>query len=148
MSSKVLWLMGVGGILLCGGCREEMPDGPRVPTSPVTGQILVDGKPAASLAITLVPKFERSAEVPSSSAFTDEEGRFQIGTFESGDGAPAGEYAVTLFWGQYNLLNGQYVGPDKLDGQYAEAEKPYQVIQVPENEPLDLGTIEVTKKKK
>lgn len=127
------------------GCGEKMPDGPRVPTFPVVGKILVDGKPPETLSVNLEPQFEKPGIIPASAAFTDKEGKFAISTFESGDGAPAGKYKLTFMWGQINLLNGQYGGPDKLKGKYKKAADSQHEITVTDQK-IDLGTIELTAK--
>jgi len=128
------------------GCAEKLPDGPRVPTTPVAGVVLVDGRPAEYLSVSCEPQFERAAEIPGASAFTDKDGKFAISTFEAGDGAPPGKYKLTFMWGQINLLNGQYGGPDKLKGRYRKAASSEHEVTVGD-QPLDLGTIELTTKK-
>jgi len=129
------------------GCTEQLPDGPRVPTFPVSGQVMVDGRPAEMLSVKAEPAFEKPAEVPASSAFTDKEGRFSLSTFESGDGLPSGKYKLTFMWGQFNLLNGQYTGPDKLKGRYRKAESSTHEVNVEgADKPIDLGVIELTTK--
>jgi hypothetical protein len=50
----------------------------------------------------------------------DKEGRFAISTYLSGDGAPAGEYAITLEWLTYKPFGNQWGGPDKLKGRYSK----------------------------
>ena len=129
----------------CQGCSEKMPDGPRVPTFPVVGQILVDGKPPEYLAVSLEPQFEKPAIIPGSGAFTEKDGTFAIKTFESGDGAPPGKYKVTFMWGTINLLNGQYGGPDKLKGKYRKAAESKHEVTVSDQK-IDLGTIELSTK--
>ena len=79
-------------------------------------------------------------------AFTDEEGRFSIGTYEGADGAPEGEYKLTFLWGQFSLMSGQYGGPDKLKKRYLNPEKSEFQFTVKPGEPTDLGTIELTTK--
>ena len=61
-------------------------------------------------------------------AKTDAQGKFVLWTYERGDGAPAGEYDVTVVW--RGKLTGDDVhpdeadaGPDKLKGRYAEPAK-------------------------
>ena len=135
----------VVALAFCQGCGEKMPDGPRVPTFPVVGQILVDGKPPDYLAVTLEPQFEKPQVIPGSGAYTDKDGKFAISTFETGDGAPAGTYKLTFMWGQINLLNGQYSGPDKLKGRYKKPDDSKHNVTVTDQK-IDLGTIELTTK--
>jgi hypothetical protein len=140
-----LVVAAVIAVPLLSGCGEEMPNGPRVPTFPVVGQIVVDGKPPDYLAVNLEPQFDKPGVIPASSAFTDKEGKFAISTFETGDGAPPGKYKLTFQWGQINLLNGQYGGPDKLKGRYKKAADSKHEITVTDQK-IDLGTIELTTK--
>jgi len=130
---------------LCQGCGEKRPDGPRVPTFPVVGQIIVDGKPPDYLSVNLEPQFEKAAVIPASAAFTDKDGKFTVSTFETGDGAPPGKYKLTFMWGQINLLSGQYGGPDKLKGRYKKAADSKIEVTV-DDKKVDLGTIELTTK--
>ena len=132
--------------LLLQSCREEFPNGPRVPTTPVVGQVRVDGQPANYLAVTCEPQFEKAGTVPDSSAFTDKDGKFSLSTFEHGDGLPLGKYKLTFYWGQINMMNGQYGGPDKLNNKYRKAADSTIEFEVAK-EKLDLGTIELTTKK-
>ena len=78
-------------------------------------------------------------------AFTDEEGKFEISTYESSDGVPAGEYALTFMWGKWNM-SGSYGGPDKLNDRYTDPKTSEVKVTVKDGEPTDLGTIELTTK--
>jgi hypothetical protein len=127
------------------GCGEKKPDGPRVPTFPVVGQLLVDGKPPDFLAVNLEPQFDKPGVIPASAAFTDKDGKFAVSTFETGDGAPPGKYKLTFQWGQINLLNGQYGGPDKLKGRYKKVADSKHEVTVTDQK-IDLGKIELTTK--
>ena len=138
------FLVSLGILTMAAGCGEQMPDGPRVNVSPIKGQVFVDGTPAANLAVKCHPIDGKDGAIPSSSDFTDNEGRFEIGTYEAGDGAPPGEYQLTFFWGEYNLMNGQYGGPDKLKERYVDPEKSEHLVVVVEGLPTDLGTIELS----
>ncbi len=129
-------------VLSLTSCAKEPRGGPRVPTSPISGTVLVDGVPAAALLVTCHPMGD--SPVPTKiSAFTDQEGRFSVGTYESGDGAPAGEYQLTFLWGQWNF-SGRYGGPDKLKDKYVDPETSKIIATVVEGLPSDLGQIELT----
>ena len=149
LTAKVLLTIVSTALVALQGCAEKLPDGPRVPTTPVVGQVLVDGKPAGSLSVGCEAQFEKDQTVPHTGAFTDKDGKFALSTFESGDGVPLGKYKLTFMWGQFNLMNGQYGGPDKLGGKYrkgADSNVEFEVDKV-SKEKLDLGTIELTTKK-
>jgi hypothetical protein len=67
--------------------------------NPVNGRILVSGKPAARALVTFHP--EKAAEEKSSirpTAEVDADGSFRLTSFKSGDGAPEGEYRVSIVW--------------------------------------------------
>ncbi len=132
------------GLALFGGCKKEPPGGPRVVTIPVTGILTVDGKPQAQIAVRAEPVSGSTPTNNTPSSFSDDEGKFALTTYESGDGVPAGEYKLTFKWGQINLFSGRYEG-DKFKGKYADPEKSEISIHVTESsEPVDLGTIDLT----
>lgn len=137
-----------GLTLLAVGCSGREPPQPRnrVETFPVTGTVRVDGKPVAQIAVRLHPVgAENSGGLPTASGFTDDEGRFSVGTYESGGGAPAGMYVITFQWGQLSLLSGRYEG-DRFEGKYADPQKsPFRVV-VEKGKPTDVGVIELTTK--
>src|SRR5262245_58775070 len=65
---------------------------------PVKGQVLVDGKPASHATVIFHPVGESGPEVVKPRAQVDAEGKFALSTYGARDGAPAGEYAVTVEW--------------------------------------------------
>ena len=142
----------IGGLLIAclvclnAGCSSKGPTGPeRVPTFPVKGQVLVDGAPAGSLQVILNPN--GTPPVPTLiSAMTDAEGKFTIGTYESNDGAPAGEYKATFEWKPLNMMTGRYEGSDKLNDRYKEPAKSEVSVSVTEGSDTDLGEIKLTTK--
>lgn len=121
-------------------CGPKEP--PRAPVfGPVTGQVLVDGAPAAGIKVigfSSAPADKRV--VPG--ATTDAEGKFSMYTYEPNDGMPSGEYTLLFLWQGENFLN---PGPDKLHGRYADEKKSPVKCKVEEG-PVDLGKIELTTK--
>jgi hypothetical protein len=74
------------------GCGSGKPEGPEL--VPVTGTVLLDGKPLPGADVTFVPT--ENTPGMGGSARTDEEGKFEL-TYARGDsGAPAGQYRVTV----------------------------------------------------
>jgi hypothetical protein len=108
---------------------------------PVTGKILVNGKPANECQIVLNRTYEdKNPVVPL--GMTDENGVFQITSYEAYDGAPEGEYIVTITWRERSGVTKQeFDGPDRLGGAYAKVENtkrlPGFVVKV-EKRPLEL----------
>ncbi len=62
---------------------------------PVHGQVLLNGKPLADAIVSFHLQSD-SPEAVFPSAHTDAEGRFVLTSFEEGDGAPEGTYAISL----------------------------------------------------
>jgi hypothetical protein len=113
---------------------------------PVTGEVYVDGKPAARLSVTLhdVKGFDEEAPaIPQ--AVTKQDGSFAISTFEAKDGAPVGEYTATFVWGRPQGL-GIDTSVDRLQGKYSDPETSQFKVTVTEDEPVDMGRIELTTK--
>ena len=69
---------------------------------PVRGEIFVgqgkDRTPANGAVVIFHPTAPASAEAPRPTAHVGEDGKFALTTYVKGDGAPAGEYAITIEW--------------------------------------------------
>lgn len=138
---------GVAGcllfVLICGGCGPVKPD--RKATYPVTGLVLVDGKPGPAIKVELTDVKGIDREQPTvSHTFTGTDGKFAISTYENGDGVPEGDYILTFYWGELHPLSMQYGGEDKLKNRYSDPEKSTFKVKVEKDKPVDLGTIELT----
>jgi hypothetical protein len=79
--------------LFTAGCKRN-----ETKVYPVHGRILVSGKPAARALVTFHPDkpvdengFRPIAEV-------DADGNFRLTSFRAGDGAPEGQYRVSVVW--------------------------------------------------
>jgi len=107
-------------VAACCGCDRQTVERP--PVHPTRGQLLVAGKPAAGATINfhsasgVTEKF-----VPTASVDTD--GTFRVGTFAAGDGAPEGEYVVSIVWPKSNDPESDSAQGDRLRGRYADASK-------------------------
>jgi hypothetical protein len=81
------------------------------PLIPVTGVVMVDGKPARNARVVLhrpdaPPAGQPTADAkPSPRGECDDSGKFQIYTYAAYDGAPAGDYRVTISWKDPEGLN-------------------------------------------
>jgi hypothetical protein len=99
--------------LLPAGCaRSEAPPA----RHPVRGRVLFYGQPAAGVRLEFHAPGGETADRPG--AVTAADGSFAVGTRACNDGAPAGEYAVTLHWPEVAD------GPDRLRGKYADPTTP------------------------
>jgi hypothetical protein len=99
------------------------PGDGRVRVYPASGKVLVRGQPADGAVVTLYPTTPelQEAKVPPPTGTADGNGEFRLSTYGADDGAPAGEYQVTIVWPEARPEN--YVGifepRDQLRGQYA-----------------------------
>ncbi len=130
-------------VLFC-SCAEEAPD--RIETYPVIGEVYVDGQPAANVTITAHNVKGIDEKFPTaSSGTTDQSGGFEMSTYKSGDGLPAGDYKLTFEWSEPLLMSGAS-SPDKLKGRYADPDKSTVHVSVEPDKPTDLGRIDLTTK--
>ncbi len=109
-------------------------------TTKVTGHVNVDGLPMEGLWVTLHPKDDKVTLRPRGQ--TDANGDFSLTTYTGGDGAPKGDYALTIEWLTYIKRDSDWGGPDKLRNQYNDPKTtPFEVtvgdtpLQLP---PFDL----------
>ena len=110
-----LALLLIAGVLVSGcGPRQE-------PVYPVSGQVLWSGKPLADAVVVLHPE---DGTRRSLTAWTDASGRFQLTTYQPGDGAPVGTYLVTVEYRDLVQEGDERVrhGPNRLPACYAKPE--------------------------
>jgi hypothetical protein len=87
------WLCLSWALVACPGCGTGER---RVPTYKASGQVLsAEGKAVANALLVLHP-VDAKTTAPKPRATTDGEGRFQLTTYDTGDGAPDGEFIVTV----------------------------------------------------
>jgi hypothetical protein len=136
----------LASLCICCGCGEKIRGPARVATYPVEGVVLVDGQPVGNLAVNCIRQSEPDKQHPTlPQCFTEDSGRFKIGTYESKDGVPEGDYAITFQWGEFNLFSRVYEG-DKLNGRYSDPAASPVTFKVTKGKPVDLGTIKLTTK--
>jgi hypothetical protein len=99
------------------GCGKSS-DGPK--PYPVKGTLKVNGEPAAgaTIAFYTTQPFKKTI-IPN--AITEADGSFTLMTYAPGDGAPVGDYEVTVLWPTYRV--GRYIGPDRLNKAYTNPMK-------------------------
>ena len=91
----------------------------RVPVHPVKGSVKVNGKPASKAVVVFHP-LAGDAKAPNPTGEVGEDGTFTLGTYSAADGAPAGDYAVTVTWPTGSSTIGGDAGTDdRLEGRYA-----------------------------
>lgn len=115
---------GLLGCVLClvssVGCQAKKPWEIAIPTS---GTVTFDGKPISGAEVTFVPV---GTDVPNSvrpSATTKADGTFKLTTHAQDDGAPVGEYQVSILWHPLvDTGSGPSRGGNKLPERYSRPE--------------------------
>lgn len=99
------------------GCGGET--GPRC--HPVEGRVLYQNQPLAEAMVVFHPLTPPVERVPQPIGNTNAEGRFMMTTLKSGDGAPQGEYAITIELREPRQIGEEVVrdGPNLLPPKYA-----------------------------
>lgn len=131
---------GIVGALLAGcGSQENLP-----PRFPVHGQVLQAGQPVAEAIVTLHPNAPSPDLRQRPIAYSDAQGRFSLTTFQTGDGAPAGEYAVTVELRAPRTVGEEVVrdGRNLLPDRYSKPESSKLTFSVTEGKneipPIDI----------
>lgn len=134
---KDIELLALAGLLLCLGCGENW----QAETYPAHGRITINGEAPNGAVIELYATGE-AVDVRNSRpwAIVQEDGTYALSTYERGDGAPAGQYAVTVRWppdvSQPSLA-------DRLGGAFVRPERSRWGVTVGEGE-NELPPIEIT----
>jgi hypothetical protein len=95
----------------------------RKPVYPVRGQVFdAHHKPAAGALVVFNPTDQSDNDPNKPRAYVEEDGSFQLTTYEESDGAPAGDYVVTIIWKSKGTspFDPSRQGPDKLGGRYSK----------------------------
>jgi hypothetical protein len=108
------------------GCSQS-----QLPVYPVSGQVAYEDEIPHGALVVLHPLSNELKVRPRGEV--DSAGRFQIGTYSENDGAPAGEYFVTITWNKYIVDAEDYKpGPNVLPEMYADAATSPLTIEVNE----------------
>ncbi len=95
----------------------------RVAVSPVRGQVFASrDKPAAGALVVFHP-MAADHEIPLKPlAYVDDQGSFELTTYDQGDGAPSGEYVITVEWREKPAtpFSPNKEGKDRFRGKYAD----------------------------
>jgi hypothetical protein len=99
------------------GCSGSEP---KVTTFPVSGSVLIDKKPGEQAMVVFHPVGSTAKEAPKPRGKVQSDGSFHLTTYAENDGAPAGDYQVTVeLW----LAGRPDEGPvSKLPAKLAKAE--------------------------
>ena len=107
----------------CVGCNDGgAASGLKVPVFPVKGKVTFEGEPAAGAFVVFNPKAPpKPDEAPSKPRATVQaDGSFVLTTAVEGDGAPAGEYDVTVQWTKPIKQGNDFIaGPNVIPKSHA-----------------------------
>lgn len=143
------WLVGGCMLFACvallPGCSGD--DRNWKETIPVTGLVLVDDKPAEGVMLTFHPDGGWDTAQPTETkAMSDKEGKFAASTYEIADGAPKGNYTLTIEWPTLNKISMTFDG-DALGGKYSKPAKSEYKLEVISGQSVDLGTLKLQGKR-
>ena len=126
-SLAMLALVCLGGL----SCQRET----RPTQYPVSGSVTFQGKPAVG-AVVVLHRLGDSAVSLVPTGEVGDDGHFRIGTRAGGDGAPTGEYAVTVTWPRTrkDRQTGDEIVEDRLEGRFHSAKESRFKITVVEGE--------------
>lgn len=96
---------------------------------PVTGRVVVGKQPVPGATVQFKPKFEWNKEIQHPHATTGADGQYELETVMSDDGAPAGDYEVSITFGEAagGSANSSYADPSKSGLKATVKASPTQV---------------------
>jgi hypothetical protein len=117
-------------VALC-GCGSSQP-ADRVPVFPAAGKVSFDGRPLTGAFVVLHPKAAadgKTAPRPHAQAAAD--GSYTLTSYEANDGAPAGDYTVTIELRPIVKNGGDYApGPNVLPARYSRETSSPLTVQI------------------
>lgn len=144
----------VGILFATLGCaKSRMPE--RKAVVPVRGTMMSKGKPLEGAVVSLHPLTDANPRALRSHGRVGADGTFSLTTYDTADGAPQGEYIVTVYWADASKRPRDEdeeegdLPPDLLKGRFATRQVSRLRARIG-NEPIqfaptDLGSEEVTK---
>jgi hypothetical protein len=111
----------------------------------VSGQVTIGGEPAAGADLRFYEIRGRTPGMARPYATTDAEGRFVVSTYGMHDGAPPGEYRVTVSWkGPLDSISPDQrdAMPEQLPARFADPSTSGIQVHIARGENL-LETIEI-----
>lgn len=107
----------VVAIAVATGCK---PSNPWENPHPVSGSVTYKGKPVGDAELTLFPVDPTAPESVRPRARTSADGKFTVWTYQEGDGAPAGQYKVTVVHNEVSVSKNTIVAkPNDLPPKYS-----------------------------
>jgi hypothetical protein len=114
----------VGLLVLTAAGLAMLPScaGGRKPVYSVNGQVLVNGKPAAGATVVFHPVGATTSDTLRPAAQVDAQGAFKLTTYAKDDGAPEGDYVVTVEWRPEKKTPFDPPPADRLNGRYGNTQ--------------------------
>ncbi len=97
------------------------PEYHRKPTHPVRGTVTLHGQPVPQ-AYVVFQSTSKETGAPRGDAFTEADGSFTLSAYEANDGAPAGDYVVTVTQRKPLFDEAGLPGPNALPERFARPE--------------------------
>lgn len=137
------WCLGLAVFVssLAAGCEAKRPN--ELPVYQVKGRVTYKGEPVSGAVVVFTQVQDQSSWALRPRDYADMDGVYQLSTYEHHDGAPAGEYIVTVWWpevpfGPDTLENGNE--PDRLKLAYKDpAKSKIRVTVKPEPNTIDIN---------
>ena len=107
-----------GLVLFTTGCGQS----DQLPVHPARGQVLLEGKPIPHAIVVFHPVKAPEKSQPQPRALVQDDGTFVLETYGTKDGAPEGEYAVTIEWWLSEKRSDDAPPSNRLPARYARAE--------------------------
>ncbi len=108
-------------LLLAAGCSGKL-EKERVAVYPVEGAVTFKGQPMPGAFIVFHPKTPQP-NAPAPRAEISKDGALKVSTYDGGDGAPEGEYVVTIEWRKLVKQGPDLVaGPNVVPAKYGRPE--------------------------
>jgi len=126
-NSNQLWALVATAVVVLIGCGRQTIERP--PTYQVRGRVFFGGQPTTGAEVLLWGLGDPKLNGLCPHAIVDANGSFRMTTYKTGDGAPPGQYALTLTW-PTPPAPGMDDGPDRFRGRYADPARPLLRIQV------------------
>ena len=119
------------------GCSKSR-DSNQLPVFPVSGHLIVNGQTPSGAFVVLHPKSGTgtapNGEVVHPRATVKPDGSFVVGTYGADDGAPSGEYSVTVEWRKIvrSSDGSPVLGPNVVPVKYARPQSSPVSIKIAE----------------
>ncbi len=127
-------------LLTASGCGESWAE-----VFPVSGSVKFNGQVPTGARIVLHPVTPPGPDAVAPIGRVGDDGSFKITSYESGDGAPPGEYVATIQW--FQIDKDGNVGPNVIPAEYADAKTSPLKVTVKGGGPTQLEPFTITSPK-